>query len=278
MAKPDLWDAAARARVSDRWAKASADWNTATTDALLTAAALNPDSMVLDLAAGSGESALSVAQRLIGGRFIALDRSRAGLLLASTRGRKLGFASKVVCIQGDAHAIPLRSNCMDRITCRCGIMFFSDTHLVMSEMFRVLKSGGRVALLAWGAFEQPFFDAMIGPVLRLVRGAEMPPEAHTMFRFASPGSLERELRAAGLCSVREESLTLPRIWAGTPQDLWVYLQEIGTLCHPLFASIPPDLRARVDAEVSSEVGRFRNGCVVQVPARVIIASGQSEKQ
>src|SRR6266581_7188400 len=81
MAKPDLWDAAARARVSDRWAKASADWNTATTDALLTAAALNPDSMVLDLAAGSGESALSVAQRLIGGRVIALDRSRAGLLL-----------------------------------------------------------------------------------------------------------------------------------------------------------------------------------------------------
>ena len=197
---------------------------------------------------------------------------------SSTRGRNLGFASKVVCIQGDAHAIPLRSNCMDRITCRCGIMFFSDLHLVMSEMFRVLKSDGRVALLAWGAFEQPFFDAMIGPVLRLVRGAEMPPEAHTMFRFASPGSLERELRAAGLCSVREESLTLPRIWAGTPQDLWVYLQEIGTLCHPLFASIPPDLRARVDAEVSSEVGRFRNGCVVQVPARVIIASGQSEKQ
>jgi hypothetical protein len=40
MTKLDSWDAAARARVSDRWAKASADWNKAMTDALLAAAAL----------------------------------------------------------------------------------------------------------------------------------------------------------------------------------------------------------------------------------------------
>ena len=136
------------------------------TDALLDAAALEPVSRVLDLAAGSGDPALSIAQRLSGGRVIALDSSRAGLLLANTHARKLGLASKMLCIQGDAHAIPLASNCVDRITCRCGIMFFTDTGLVMSEMLRVLKPGGRVALLAWGPFEQPLFDAMIAPVLR----------------------------------------------------------------------------------------------------------------
>jgi SAM-dependent methyltransferase len=273
MTKSDSWDAAAQARVSDRWAKASADWNTAMTDALLAAAALDPDSVVLDLAAGSGDPALSVAQRLIGGRVIALDSSRAGLLLANTHGRQLRLASKIVCIQGDAHAIPLAPNCMDRITCRCGIMFFSDTGLVMSEMLRVLKPGGRVALLAWGSFEQPFFDAIIGPVL-LVRGAEMPPEARTMFRFASPGSLERELRAGGFSSVHEESPTLPRIWAGSPQELWRYQQEVSTLCHPLFASIPSGLRAQVDAEVLSALARFRSGSVLEVPAKVIVAVGQ----
>jgi len=246
------------------------------TDALLAAAALDPDSVVLDLAAGSGDPALSVAQRVIRGRVIALDSSRAGLLLAKTHAQQLGLASKIVCIQGDAHASPLVPNCVDRITCRCGIMFFRDTGLVVSEMLRVLRPGGRVTLLVWGSFEQPFFDAMVGPVLRVVRGAEMPPEARTMFRFASPGSLERELRAAGLCSVHENSLTLPRIWAGSPQDLWVYLQEVSTLCHPLFASVPPALRAEVDAEVSSALARFRSGSVLEVPAKVIVAAGQRE--
>src|SRR6266436_9801090 len=115
MTKSNSWDAAARARASDRWTKASADWNTAMTDALLAAAALEPVSRVLDLAAGSGDPALNIAQRLIGGRVIALDSSRAGLLLANTHGRELGLASKIVCIQGDAHAIPLAPDCVDRV-------------------------------------------------------------------------------------------------------------------------------------------------------------------
>jgi hypothetical protein len=57
------------------------------TDALLSAAALTPDSVVLDLAAGSGDPALTIAERVIRGRVIALDSSRAGCcLLAHTLG------------------------------------------------------------------------------------------------------------------------------------------------------------------------------------------------
>ena len=85
MTEPDSWDAAARARVSDRWASAAANWNTAMTDALLAAAMLSSDSLVRDLAAGSGDPALTIAERLVAGRVIALDSSRTGLLLADSR-------------------------------------------------------------------------------------------------------------------------------------------------------------------------------------------------
>ena len=257
MTEHDSWGAAARARVSDRWVGAAFGWNKAMTDALLAAAALTPDSVVLDLAAGSGDPALTVAERVI-----------------KTRARQVAFDSKVSCIQADAHAIPLARDSVDRITCRCGIMFFDNTGLVMSEMLRVLKPGGRVALLAWGSFEQPFFDATVSVALRLLRDAQMPPEARTMFRFASPGSLERELKAAGFSSVHERSLTVPRICAGTPHELWTYQQEVSTLCHPLFNSIPTDLRAKVDAEVSSWLARFQSGSVLSVPVNVIVAGGQ----
>lgn len=230
--------------------------------------------MVLDLAAGSGDPALTIASRQTGGKVIALDSSRAGLDLAKTQAQELGFGSTISFVQSDVHAIPLAQRCMDRITCRFGVMFFSNTALAMSEMLRVLKPGGRVALLAWGPFEQPFFNATIGTVLRLLPCAEIPEQARTMFRFASRGSLGHELRAVGFSNVQEALMTLPRIWAGSPEDLWEYQQEVSTLCHPLFAGVPPDLRPRVDAEVASALAPFRNGDVMSVPVKVVIATGK----
>jgi len=132
------------------------------TNALLSAAAITPDSAVLDLAAGSGDPALTIAEHLVRGRVIALDSSRSGLLLASTHARQLALGLKINFVQGDAHAIPLLPSCVDRVTCRCGIMFFNDTGLVMSEVLRVLRPGGRAAFLVWSSFEQPFFDPRLG--------------------------------------------------------------------------------------------------------------------
>jgi len=153
-------------------------------------------------------------------------------------------------------------------------MFFNDTRLVMSEVLRVLKPGGRVSFLVWNSFEEPFFDATVSVVLRLVRGAQMPIEARKMFRFASPGSLAGVLRTAGFCDVSEDSLTVPRIWSESPEELWAYQQEISTLCHALFDSIPPALRSKIDAEVSTLLSRFQSGGVLKVPVNVIVVAGQ----
>ena len=243
------------------------------TDALLSAAAPTPDSVVLDLAAGSGDPALTIAERVIRGRVFALDSSRAGLVLASTHARRLGLAQRVTFVQADAHAIPLAPNCVDRVTCRCGIMFFGDAGLVTSEVLRVLKPGGRVAFLVWGSFKQPFFDATVGVVLRLVSGAQMTTQAREMFRFAAPGSLGGVLRNAGFCSVRERSLTVPRIWAGSAEELWAYQQEISTLCHPLFDSIPPESRPSVGEQVVASLSGFQSGGVLTVPVNAIVVAG-----
>jgi hypothetical protein len=101
-------------------------------------------------------------------------------------------------------------------------MFFRDTGLVLSEVLRVLRPEGRAAFLVWDSFGQPFFDATVGVVLRLVEGAQMPTQAREMFRFAAPDSLGRSLIAAGFHNVREESFTVPRIWSGSPEELWAY--------------------------------------------------------
>jgi ubiquinone/menaquinone biosynthesis C-methylase UbiE len=148
MVDNDVWGAAAQVRTADRWHFAAANWNAALTQALLDSANLTPSCLVIDVAAGSGDPALSIIKRLREGRVIAIDSSRPGLLLAQRQGDDLGLGSKLTMVQADAHKLPVSNSCVDRVTCRCGIMFFTYVDLALAEMLRVLKPGGRAAFLA----------------------------------------------------------------------------------------------------------------------------------
>ena len=66
MVDNDVWGAAAQVRTADRWHFAAANWNAALTQALLDSANLTPSCLVIDVAAGSGDPALSIIKRLKG--------------------------------------------------------------------------------------------------------------------------------------------------------------------------------------------------------------------
>ena len=180
MVDNDVWGAAAQVRTADRWHFAAANWNAALTHALLDSANLTPSCLVIDVAAGSGDPALSIVKRLREGRVIAIDSSRPGLLLAQRQGDDSDLGSKLTMVQADAHKLPVSNSCVDRVTCRCGIMFFTHVDLALAEMLRVLKPGGRAAFLAWGQFEQPFFESTVGIVLRLVSGTTISEETRAI--------------------------------------------------------------------------------------------------
>jgi ubiquinone/menaquinone biosynthesis C-methylase UbiE len=78
----DVWGAAAQVRMANRWHSAAANWNSALTQALLDSANLRQSDLVVDVAAGSGDPALSIAERLRNGSGFAMDRSHFSLLLA----------------------------------------------------------------------------------------------------------------------------------------------------------------------------------------------------
>jgi ubiquinone/menaquinone biosynthesis C-methylase UbiE len=275
MVDSDVWGAAAEVRTAERWNSAAANWNSALTQALLDSANLPQSCLVVDVAAGSGDPALSIIRRLREGRVIAIDSSRPALLLAKRQGDDLGLGSRLRLVQADAHKLPISNSSVDRITCRCGIMFFADIETALAEMFRVLKPGGRAAFLAWGQLEQPFFESTIGIVLRLVPGIKMPESARTMFRFAPRGSIGDALRRAGFRHIEERHVTLPRIWAGSPQDLWQYFQEISTLFHPLLRAIPANMRSEVGEAVGIALAQFQSGNTITAPAQVVLAAGEN---
>ena len=159
---------------------------------------------------------------------------------------------------------------VDLVTSRLGIMFFADPGKALGEMRRVLKPGGRVAFLAWGPFEQPYFQATVA-VVQKVLGADSPGRPPDMFRFAAEGSLSRQLAAAGFVAVHEELAVVPWQWQGPPQELWVYFREVTAPFRALIESIPADKAPEVEGEVLAAIGRYYDGTSVNFSATFVLA-------
>jgi ubiquinone/menaquinone biosynthesis C-methylase UbiE len=266
---PD-WNSFGRANASQKWRRQSAAMGSDMTRAIVEAAQVSPDMRVLDIACGTGEPAISIAALLTaGGEVVGVDLSPAPLKIAAERAvqRRLPNASFQ---QADAHQLPFDDESFHCITSRLGVMFFSDLPRALAEMHRVLKPGGRAALLVWGPMQQPYFETTIGAVLRLLPGAVVPESGRRMFAFGQEGVLSAALRQSGFSQVKEQFVTVPWTWPGTPEEMWEYFQDVAVPFAPLLQSIEAERRREIDTAVLREVARYYDGESIKFTATVNI--------
>jgi SAM-dependent methyltransferase len=107
---------------------------------------LRPGETVLDLGSGGGIDVLLSAKR-VGptGKAYGLDMTDEMLNLARENQRQAGIAN-VEFLKGQIEAVPLPDNSVDVIISNCVINLSPDKGRVLSEAFRVLRLGGRVAV------------------------------------------------------------------------------------------------------------------------------------
>jgi ubiquinone/menaquinone biosynthesis C-methylase UbiE len=116
---------------------------------------------VLDVAAGSGNAALPAAAA--GAIVTALDITPALLESGSERASAAGL--DVEWVHGDAQALPFAEARFDRVLSCVGVQFCADHDAAASELVRVCRPGGRIALIAWTR------EGFIGQVLAAVAQA-----------------------------------------------------------------------------------------------------------
>ena len=262
---PD-WNSFARTQASQRWRNKSAAMGSAFTQAIVDAAQIAPGMRVLDVACGTGEPAISIATLLNGtGEVTGIDISPGPLTTANERATQRGL-SNTLFRQADVHELPFPDSSFDRLTSRLGVMFFADLPRALKEIHRVLKPGGRLALLAWGPMEQPYFHTTIGTLLRIVPGAKVPEAGKAMFALGQPGVVAQALREAGFAEVEESFPVLPWTWPGTPEEVWEYFQEVTVPFAPLLRSVPAELRAEINAQVLQAISRYYDGTEIKFTA------------
>ena len=118
---------------------------TALTERLGAMLNLGPQTRVLDVAAGRGTSALTLAARF-GCEVIGLDYSARNTEAAKRDASARGQSRTVRFYCGDAERLPFADGTFDAIVCECALCTFPNKQSAAAEFARVLRPGGRFGL------------------------------------------------------------------------------------------------------------------------------------
>jgi SAM-dependent methyltransferase len=270
---PD-WGIQYRLVASERWRAKSGAMGQPVTDAFVEYAQPAPGMRVLDLASGTGEPAISLAS-CVGehGHVTAIDLSGELLKIAAERARARGLRN-FTTQPADAHSLPFPEDSFDLATSRFGVMFFANPIFALGELRRVLRPGARACFLAWGSFEQPYWQSMMGVVHRHVGGVLLPPDGPNPFRYAKFGGLSTVLRRAGFDAVEEETRMLPWTWAGSAEEVWEYAQSVSVPFRAMLERVPAELWPKVHADVHAAIRQYSDGEKIDFGVSVVLASGK----
>lgn len=119
--------------------------------------ALTGSERVLDVCSGTADVAIGTALAQPGGRLRVVGVDFAGAMLARGRDKiaSAGLSSRVHLVRGDAVRLPVADASVDALTIAFGIRNVQVTDAACREMLRVLKPGGRLAILEFGLPQAP---------------------------------------------------------------------------------------------------------------------------
>jgi demethylmenaquinone methyltransferase/2-methoxy-6-polyprenyl-1,4-benzoquinol methylase len=168
---------------------------------LTATAVVRPGDDVLDACCGTGD--LAIAGAHAGGRVTGLDFSEP--MLARARRKAPGIS----WVNGDLLALPFGDAAFDAATVGFGVRNVEDLARALSELRRVLRPGGRLAILEitqprgpLAPFYRFWFDRAVPALGKLLPGGS----AYTYLpasvrRFPGPGELAELIRVGGFRDV-----------------------------------------------------------------------------
>jgi SAM-dependent methyltransferase len=243
------------------------------TELMLDLAGLKTGSRVLDVAAGTGEQTL-VAARRVGptGHVLATDIAASMLDVAAEEVRKAGLTNVESRVM-DAQSLDLESDSFDAAISRMGVMLIPDYRKALAEIRRVLKLGGKLAVIVWSTPERNPYVLL--PSLIARRHAGMPPLAsgqEGMFTLGLPGLLERALGEAGFRDVAVQTVPAPRRFASL-QEMMEFLTRSSPLLREPMEMLDGDGRAAMLAEIEQTMRQFEGPDGVEVTGEVLVGVG-----
>jgi demethylmenaquinone methyltransferase/2-methoxy-6-polyprenyl-1,4-benzoquinol methylase len=174
---------------------------------------------VLDVCTGTGDLAIGArTARPPAARVVGVDFAAAMLRVGHDKIRREQLTDTVALVRGDAARIPAASASVDAVTMAFGIRNVQNTHEACDEIYRVLKRGGRLAILEFSVPTTPglrlaymwYFNHVLPRIGRLVsrHHAAYGYLPASVGAFASPDQFVKVLRQSGFIDVSAVPLTM----------------------------------------------------------------------
>jgi len=276
---PDTFRAESRGRWEDAaggWAAAREAFQRAAapvSDWLVEAIGPQPGHIVLELAAGPGDTGLLAAERLRpGGKLVCTDGAQAMVEVAKTRAEELGLADVVEARPMEVEWIDMEAATVDAVLCRWGYMLVPDPETALRETRRVLKPGGRVAFAVWAsADENPW--SMGRRIVELGFVEPSPPNTPGPFALGDADLVRELLYGAGWTDdIVFETLDFS-FRAADPDAWWAQQLNCSLALKGLVAELSPAdhyrLRDAIDADLEPYI--LGDGSL-EIPARTLVVA------
>ena len=196
-----------------QWDNAAAGWNAHSpeihdwlhrpTEAMCRMAGVTTGCRVLDVAAGSGDQTLTIAQ-VVGaqGYVLATDLSPANVALARVNTAQAGF-KQVEARVADGEELGVAEASFDAAVCRLGLMFFPDPLRGLRQMYLALRPGGGACTMVFSRPERnPCLMILMSVALKHAGlPARDPFVAGGLLSLGQPGHIDALFKSAGFRDV-----------------------------------------------------------------------------
>lgn len=137
---------------------------------------LQEGDIVLDVAVGTAEIALSISDRHPAVKVVGVDFSPGMLRVGKKKIGERGKNDRISLAAGDGRLLPIRSNSVAALTISFGIRNVEEREQALAEFHRVLKPGGRLYIMEFSYPDQPllnrlyrfYFDHILPPIGNLI--------------------------------------------------------------------------------------------------------------